>query len=91
MQSSEMPTESDDWKKRRPKSKRDKKVFCIEYRMRPGKYILKHFPEWGVWKKYHSKYKTEAQREEAVRVKNRNDTAFEYRIPCSVKKLDEEK
>lgn len=92
MQSSEMPTENDDWK-RRSKSKRGKKVFCVEYRMREqtGKSIFRSFTKWYEWSKYWSKYKTEKQREEAVRAMNRKDTLFEYRIPSSVKKLDEEK
>lgn len=81
MQRSQMPTETDDWKK---KSKSKKKTLYLEYRIKPEYYngfwqtLLSHHKEW---RKHHAKYRTEEQRKMAMDTMNRKDTLFEYRIP----------
>jgi hypothetical protein len=79
MDSSQMPTETDEWKKSPGKKKRG--TYTLEYRVKPRKGRNALFKEWEVWRTYHKRYRTPAQRDEAMIAMNRKDTLFEYRQP----------
>lgn len=79
MDSSEMPTEKDDWKN--VPSKKERGKLKLEYRVKKEHWSKRLFKGWREWKAYHKRYRTSEQRQEAMDVMNRKDGLFEYRIP----------
>ena len=82
VQSSEIPTESDEWRKSH--SKKGRKRYFLEYRVVPEEYqrfITRWYTHANEWRSHWRNYATEADRDEALRNLNKKDHLFEYRLP----------
>lgn len=85
-QSSNTPTDNDNWKPRSSKKKRG--GYLIEYRIDPEKAKLSYLGKNGwfekvdtEWRTYYKRYRTEKERDKALAVLSRKDSLFSYRIP----------
>lgn len=81
-QSGNIPTESDEWGKRKS-TKKPRGKWTIEYRLRPKKDRLfsSFTKDWEKWRTYYTKYQTKERRDQALYTLQKKDDYFEYRKP----------
>jgi hypothetical protein len=77
MQSSQILTENDTWKKK-SKSKRKHRTFQLLWKAKDD-VTLSFYNRWKDWKPYYKKYLTAEERDQACQVLNHKDSMWEYK------------